>query len=89
MNKLKEVANEEQMLIKAAAIICKDILIMEDKMPWPPQLVDLTDDKIPLPESLSTFMNVLLSGKHTPCHTAREICLKLSVGKYAQLFSMT
>ena len=67
MNELKEVADEEKMLMKAAAIIRKDILIMEDKMPWPSQPADLTDDKIPLPESLSTFMNVLPSGKHTPC----------------------
>ena len=67
MNELKEVADEEQILMKSAAIIRKDILIMEDNIPWPPQPADLTDDKIPLPESLSTFMNVLLSGKHTPC----------------------
>ena len=49
-------------------------------MPWPPQPADLTDDKIPLPESLSTFMNVLLSGKHTPCQIARGIRSKLSIG---------
>ena len=89
MNKLKEVADEEQMLLKAAAIICKDVLIMEDKMTWPPQQADLTDDEISLPESLSTFMTVLLSGKHTPCQIARGIRLKLSTGKYAQLFSTT
>ena len=75
--------------MKATAIIRKDILILENKIPWPPQPADLTDDKIPLPESLSTFMNVLLSGKHTPCQIARGIRLKLSIGKYAQLFSTT
>lgn len=89
MNELMEVADEEQMLMTAASIMRKDILIMEDKMPWPPQPIDLTDDKIPLPESLSTFMNILLSGKHTPCQIARGIRLKLSIGKYAQLFSTT
>ena len=52
---------------------------MEDKMPWPLQPADLTDDKIPLPESLSTFMNVLLSGKHVPCQIARGIYAKLSI----------
>ena len=77
------------MLMKAAAIIRKDILIMEDKMSWPPQPTDLTDDKIPVPKSLSTFMNVLQSGKHTPCQIARGIRLKLATGKYAQLFSTT
>ena len=28
--------DEEQMLMKATAIMRKNILIMEDKMPWPP-----------------------------------------------------
>ena len=89
MKEFKEVADEEQMLMKAAAIIRKDVLIMEDKMSWPSQPADLTDDKIPLPESLSTFMNVLLSGKHIPCQIARGIRLKLPIGKYAQLFPKT
>ena len=89
INKLQEVADKEQMLMKAATIIRKDILIMEDNMPCPPQPADLTDDKIPVPESLSTFMNILLSGKHTPCRTTRGIRLKLSICKYwyTQLFS--
>ena len=88
MIELMDVADEGQMLMKVTAIMHKGILIMEDKMSWPPQPIDPTDDKISLPESLSNFMNVL-SGKNTPCQTGRGIHLKLSIGNYGQLFSLT
>ena len=47
---------------------------MEDKMPWPLQPADLTDDKIPLPESLSTFMNVLVWKTCPMSNCKRNIC---------------
>ena len=52
--------DEEKQIISAAHAIRKEILSMEDTLPWPPREQDLTPDNVRINEGL--VLTVLLTG---------------------------
>ena len=54
---------------------------MEDTMPWPPQVSDLTKDKIKIGDKLESFLNIALSGEVAMSKSDKVQRLKLSIGQ--------
>ena len=54
---------------------------MTYKMNWPPSYTDLTTEKVDIRIHLSTFLNVILSGKLSEIDSTRLYRMKMSLGQ--------
>ena len=78
---MQQATESEKQLMKAANLIRNEIKSMKDTMPWPPSLSDLDISAVDIGETLSYFMNTLLTGGIREPTSARMIRLKLSIGQ--------
>ena len=78
---MKSSSHEEKTAIQAGQIIRKQIKNMTDNLNWPPCYNDLTTENIDLGNFVSTFLNVILSGKIGDPETSRMHRIKLSLGQ--------
>ena len=63
LSTLKALSKDEKTVFYEAKIIRNEIKGKTDKMNWPPSYADLTPKKVGIEIHLSTFLNVILSGK--------------------------
>ena len=54
---------------------------MTEKMNWPPSYADLTTEEVDIGIHLSTFLNVILSGKLAEIDSTRLYRIKMSLGQ--------
>lgn len=73
--------DEENQIINAACTIRKEILSMEDTLPWPPREQDLAPVNVRINKSLSLFLTVLLTGSQKSSNSPRANRL---IKSYAQ-----
>ena len=73
---MKKLFSVQQKLFKRYEI--KD---MKDMMNWPPSYADLTPEKVDIGIHLSTFLNIILSGKLAEIDSSRLYCIKMSLGQ--------
>jgi hypothetical protein len=78
ISKMKE---DEKTTLRAAHLIREEVRAMEDVMPWPPQEIDLDEEKVRLSHHLSLFLDKLLNLRFTEQPSPRICRLKSSFGQ--------
>ncbi|KAG1650788.1 hypothetical protein GQR58_027743 [Nymphon striatum] len=81
LNAMIRSSDEEKQIISAAHTIRKEILSMEDTLPWPPREQDLIPESVRINKGLCLFLTVLLTGSQKESISPRANRLRSS---YAQ-----
>ena len=81
LSTLKVSSKDEKTVFYAAKIMQNGIKGMTYKMNWPPSYTDLTTEKVDIGIHLSTFLNVILSGKLSEIDSTRLYRIKISLGQ--------
>jgi hypothetical protein len=58
--KISKMKEDEKTVLRVAHLIREEVRAMEDVMPWPPQEIDLDEEKVRLSHHLSLFLDKLL-----------------------------
>ena len=59
---IKETGKALKSVTDAAMIVRNDVLNLEDKLSWPPKLMQLSVDHVQLPSTLTKFLSILFHG---------------------------
>jgi hypothetical protein len=79
--KISNMKEDEKTTLRAAHLIREEVRAMEDVMPWPPQEIDLDEEKLRLSHHLSLFLDKLLNLRFTEQPSPRICRLKSSFGQ--------
>ena len=79
LSTLKASSKDKKTVFYAAKIILNEKKSMADKMNWPPSYADVTTEKVDIGIYLSTFLNVILSGKLAEIDSTRLHRIKMTL----------